>query len=213
MKIGVIGSGKIGGLVGRLLVQAGHPVLFSSRHPDTLQALVTSVGPGAQAGTPEEAAAFGEVLLVSIPFHALPELGRTLGAQLRGKIVLETGNPYPERDGDIARDVQASGRGTGPYVADWLPGARIVRAFNSVRSQTLEAEAHRPSPRVGIPLASDDADALDVASRLVRDAGFEPVVVGGLASSVQFDVGAPVYDSGMSAPELRAALGIEGMQE
>lgn len=208
MNIGVIGAGKIGGLVGRLLVQAGHPVLFSSRHHESLQAMVTSVGPGAQLGTPAEAAAFGEVLLVSVPFHALPDVGRTLGPALAGKVVLETGNPYPERDGDMAREVRASGRGTGPYVAEWLAGARVVRAFNSVAAQTLSDEAHRSPPRVGIPLASDDAEALEIASRLVRDAGFEPVIVGDLASSARFDVDTEVYGSGMSGPDLRKALGL-----
>ncbi|MBA2353676.1 MAG: NADPH-dependent F420 reductase [Luteitalea sp.] len=206
MNIGVIGAGKIGGLVGRLLVQAGHPVMFSSRHPESLQAMVTSAGPGAQLGTPEEAAAFGEVVLISVPFNALQELGRTLAAALAGKVVLDTGNPYPDRDGEMAREVVASGRGTGPFVAEALPGARVVRAFNTVRHDVLGDEAHRSPPRVGIPLASDDAEALEVASRLVRDAGFEPVVVGPLSSSVRFDVGAAVYNTGMSGPELRQAL-------
>jgi 8-hydroxy-5-deazaflavin:NADPH oxidoreductase len=208
MKIGVIGSGKIGGTVGTLWAQAGHQVMFSSRHPDTLDALVARAGSNASRGMPEDAARFGDVVLISVPFNALPELGRSLAKVLSGKVVLETGNPYPQRDGEMAKTVIDAGRGTGPFVAQWFPGVRIVRAFNSVWAQTLAKEAHRPPPRVGIPLASDDRPALEVAAGLVRDAGFDPVIVGGLDRAKSFDIGTPVYNTGMSGPDLRKALGI-----
>lgn len=208
MKIGIIGSGNIGGRVGTLWSQAGHEVLFSSRHPDNLDDLVHQAGAGARKGTPEEAIAFGDVILLSIPFVALPEFGRTMAQSLAGKVVLETANPYPNRDGEMAEEVLSSGQGTGPYLRDWFPGVRIVRAFNSVWDQTLTAEAHRTPPRVGVPLASDDADALQVAAALVTDAGFDPVVVGSLDRSREFDFGTPVYDTGMSGPDVRNALGL-----
>jgi 8-hydroxy-5-deazaflavin:NADPH oxidoreductase len=101
-----------------------------------------------------------------------------------------------------------SGRGTGPWVAEWFPGVRLVRAFNTVWDRTLAREAHRSPPRVGIPLASDDRQALEIAAALVRDAGFDPVIVGGLERSKEFDVGALVYDTGMSGPDVRHALGL-----
>jgi 8-hydroxy-5-deazaflavin:NADPH oxidoreductase len=206
MKIGIIGSGRIGGVVGRLWAQAGHEVTFASRHPEKLAPLLNGLGTQARIAAPDEAAGFGEVVLVSIPYHALEDLGRDLGGVLAGKVVLETGNPYPERDGAMAEVVRADPLGTGGHSPRALPGTRLVRAFNSVWDQTLVREAHRPDPKVGIPLAADDADALTVASGLVRDAGFEAVVVGPLARAKAFDVGAPVYNTGMSAPDLRAAL-------
>jgi predicted dinucleotide-binding enzyme len=122
------------------------------------------------------------------------------------KVVLETANPYPDRDGPMAEEVRQSGRGTGPHLREWFSGVRIVRAFSSVWDRTLATEAHRAAPRVGIPLASDYSDALEVAATLVTDAGFDPVIVGALDRSRDFDFGAPVYDTGMSGPDLRKAL-------
>jgi 8-hydroxy-5-deazaflavin:NADPH oxidoreductase len=206
MKIGVIGSGRIGGTLGTLWARAGHQVLFSSRHPDRLDNLVARAGSTASRGTVAEAARFGEVVLTAVPLLALPALGQALAADLHGKILLDVANPYPERDGDIARTVIDSGRGTGPFVAAWFPGVRVVRAFNTVWDKTLVKEAHRAPPRIGIPLASNDLAALEVAAALVRDAGFDPVIVGSLARSKEFDVGSPVYNTAMTAAELRSAL-------
>jgi predicted dinucleotide-binding enzyme len=208
MKIGVIGSGRIGSTVGRLWAEAGHQVVFASRHPERLDALVAGIGRAASRGRPDEAARFGDVLLVSVPFGALPELGREIAPLIAGKVVLETSNPYPDRDGAIARDVLDKGLGTGRFAREHLSGARVVRAFNSVWDRTLAKEAHRPDPKIGIPLAGDDAEALETAATLVRDAGFEPIVVGPLDEARRFDVGTPVYNTGMSAADIRAVLGL-----
>jgi 8-hydroxy-5-deazaflavin:NADPH oxidoreductase len=208
MNIGIVGSGKIGGVVGKLWARTGHHVRFSSRHPERLDALVAEAGPNASRGAIEETLSFGEVILLSIPYGSVERFGQEYGARLQGKIVVETGNPYPERDGAIAEEVLASDRGTGIWSAGWLPGTRLVRGFNSVWDRTLAKEAHRPEPRVGIPLASDDAKTLEIVARLVRDAGFDPVIVGPLARAREFDVGTPVYASNMSGPEVRHALGL-----
>jgi predicted dinucleotide-binding enzyme len=205
MKIGIIGTGRIGGTLAKLWVAAGHEVLMSSRHPDQLKPLAKALGPRARVGTPKEAAAFGDVVLVSVPYKALPELGRDLKAELAGKIVLDTCNPYPGRDGDMANEARK--KGTGVASPEFLPGTRLVRAFNAINAGSLASEAHRKAPLVGIPLAGDDAEALKVAQRLVTDAGFDPVVVGGLARAKDFDVGAPVYTKLLTAAELRKALG------
>ena len=209
MKIAVVGSGNIGGLIGKLWTRAGHEVCFSSRHPEKLDGLVAESGSKSSRGSIDDALAFGEVILLSIPYKAVREFGNAHGAQIAGKIVIETGNPYPARDGDLAKEVFDSKLGTGIWSARWLPGARVVRGFNTVWDETLAKEAHRPPPRLGIPLASDDAAALEVAARLVRDAGFDPVLVGPLARARDFDVGASVYDSDMSGPDVRKALGVE----
>ena len=121
---------------------------------------------------------------------------------------MDSAKPYPERDGAFARRAIAAGEGSGLPVARLLPGARFVRAFTSVYYKVLETEAHRAGDRVGIPLAGDDEAALAVAAGLARDAGFDPVVVGPLARAREFDPGTPVYNTGMSGPQLAQALGL-----
>jgi 8-hydroxy-5-deazaflavin:NADPH oxidoreductase len=206
LKIGIIGAGRIGGTLASLWAKAGHEVLVSSRHPEQLGDLVRSVGPKARAGTPREAAVFGDVVLVSVPYGALPQVGRDLSNELAGKIVLDTGNPYPERDGEMA--LEARRKGTGIASAEFLPGVRLVRAFNAIDFRSLKSEAHRAGKRVAIPIAADDQEALRVAARLVKDAGFQPVVVGSLARARLFDVGTSVYTQLLTADELKARLGL-----
>ena len=207
LKIGIVGTGHIGGALATLWVGAGHEVLMSSRHPQELQALAKSLGPRAHVGTPREAAQFGEVVLISVPYGALPQVGRDLKSELAGKIVLDTGNPYPERDGPMA--LEARRKGAGIASAEYLPGVRLVRAFNAINSGDLRGEAHRKGAPIAIPLAGDDSQALQVAEQLVRDAGFAPVVVGNLARAREFDVGTPVYTRLMTEPQLRQALGLK----
>ncbi len=180
LKIGIIGSGKIGSALGEIWLAAGHAVMFSSRHIEDDRALATRLGGKARAGTPEEAAAFGEVVLMAVPYKALPQLGRDLAAGIKGKPVLDACNPFVGRDGDIA--TWAREKGAGLASAELLPGAHIVRAFNAVSYARLPEIAQRKGGEpIGMPMAGDDAKAIAVASRLVRDAGFEPVVVGTLA--------------------------------
>lgn len=207
LKIGIIGTGEIGGTLATLWVKAGHEVLMSSRHPDKLRPLAQSLGPRAHVGTPREAALFGDVVLISIPYGALPQVGRDLRKELDGKIVLDTGNPYPQRDGEMA--VEARRKGTGVASAEYLPGVRLVRAFNAINSGDLKNEAHRKGEPIAIPLAGDDPQALQVAQRLVIDAGFAPVVVGPLSRAREFDVGTDVYTRLLTAPQLRRALGLK----
>jgi 8-hydroxy-5-deazaflavin:NADPH oxidoreductase len=205
LRIGVVGAGKIGGALATHWIKAGHEVLLSSRHPEELKGLAERLGPRARVGTPKEAAEFGEVVLVSVPYHAMPQIGRDLASVWKGKIVLDTGNPYPSRDGKMAEDARA--RGTGVTSPEYLPGVRLVRAFNAINHRDLVNEAHRAGDKVAIPLAGDDAEALAVAQRLVRDAGFDPVVVGPLSQAKAFDVGSKVYTELLTAAQLREALG------
>jgi len=206
MNIGVVGSGRLGGTVGELWVRAGHKVMFSSLDLEHDKALAARLGTGAHAGTSKEAAAFGEVLLIAVPYAALPQVGRDLGDALKGKIVLDACNPIPARDGEMA--IEARAKGTGVASPQFLPGARLVRAFNCVGYTSMKSEAHRAGEKLGIPLAGDDPAALKVAVRLVEDAGFEPVVVGGLARAKDFDAGTPIFGKAMTAAEVRRTLGI-----
>ena len=204
-KIGIIGSGRIGGTLGEFWAKAGYQVMFSDTNPDTVKALVDRV-PGSKSGTAQEAAAFGDAVLISVPYGALPGIGRDLGPTLKGKIVMDTGNPNPNRDGDMA--VAAKAKGTGIASAEYLPGVRLVRVFNSVPFMLLRSEAHRAGDKVGVPIAADDKDALQFAVQLVRDTGFEPVVVGGLARAKEFDSGTIVYGQALTAADIKQKLGL-----
>jgi predicted dinucleotide-binding enzyme len=206
LHIGIIGTGNIGGALARHWAKAGHELMISSRHPDQLQEMAKALGPKTRVGTSREAAAFGDVVLVSIPYGSMPQLGQDLQAELKGKIVLDTGNPYPSRDGPMAEEARR--KGTGVMSPQFLPGTRLVRAFNAINARPLTTESNRSGERYAIPLAGDDAEALKVAERLVRDAGFDPVVVGGLARAKDFDVGSPVYVKLLTAKELRKALNL-----
>lgn len=207
LKIGMIGSGRIGGTIGGLWVKAGHPVLFSSRHPEQLQRMVTELGPLARAGTVAEAIAFGDVLLVAVPYAALPEVGREHAAALRGKIVLDACNAVPGRDGEaLAQEVERDGIGLTSQ--KYLPGTRLVRAFNTMSYAIFAQEAHRPDPKLAIPIAGDDPEAVRIAVQLVRDAGFDPVEVGKLADARRFQRGQPGYGQRVSAAELKQKLAL-----
>jgi predicted dinucleotide-binding enzyme len=205
LRIGVIGAGSLDGTVGRLWVAAGHEVRFSSRHPEELEPMTRPLGLRASVGTPREVAAFGRVILVATPYDALPELGRDLQAALRGKVLLDATNP--PLSGGSALAVEARESGTGPTSAKYLPGARLVRAFSATDASAIERSAGQTSGKVAIPVAGDDADAVTVAVRLVRDAGCDPLVVGNLAA-VRFQRGNPGFRANTTLPELRQRLGL-----
>jgi predicted dinucleotide-binding enzyme len=202
--IGIIGAGHIGGTLAELWVKAGHPVIISSRHPEELKPLAQKLGPLCTVATPREAAEKGDVILISVPYSALPQIGKDYAKEMKGKVVLETGNPYPQRDGEMANDARK--RGTGVTSAEYLPGVKLVRAFNALRYQDLRSQSNRKGEKVAIPLAADDADAMSVAEQLVRDAGFDPVEVGPLSQAKLFDVGSDVYVQVLTANEMRRKL-------
>lgn len=204
MKIGIIGSGNIGSTVGTLWVKAGHQVLFSSRHPEQLKPLVDGLGHLARAGTVREALTFGDVVFIAVPYGAYPQLGKDYAKQFPGKIVLDAGNAVLVRDGEIAKPARENG--VGLTSAKLLAGARIVRAFNIMNFRKVANLSNRPEGRLAMPIAGDDQEALKVAAGLVRDAGFDPVEVGGLQRSKLFEQGGPLYGAEMSAQEMRERL-------
>lgn len=204
-KIGIIGAGQVGSTLGRLWIDSGHQVLFSSRHPNQLDELVSELGKRASAGSPADAARFGDIILLAVPYGALPQLGRDLAPLLRGKVILDATNPYPWRDGDPAR--LAEQQGAGVTSASYFPGAQLVRGFNSIDASAVASNANKTSPTIGIPLAGDDQAALAAASALVKDAGFEPVVVGPLASARLFQPGTALFQQVMTPAQLHSRLG------
>jgi predicted dinucleotide-binding enzyme len=206
--IGIIGAGNIGGALGALWIKAGHPVMFSSRNPDELSDLVAKLGPLAHAGTVAQAIAFGDVLFVAVPYAALPQIGSDYRAALKGKVVLDATNAVATRDGD-AITKEADTNGIGVTSQKYLAGTRVVRAFNITGAGVFTKESNRPDPKMAIPIAGDDAEAVRVADGLVRDAGFEPVLVGKLVEARKFQqrVG-PAYGQVGTAAELKQKLGM-----
>jgi predicted dinucleotide-binding enzyme len=193
LKIGTIGAGREGGALGTLVAKAGHPVMFSSRNPERLKDLVASAGPTARAGTVAEAVSFADVVLLVVPYPAIREIGRNYGEALAAKsLVLDVSNPSAGRDGEEIVKWVAEQGGAGLATAKLLPGAHLVRAFNAIGSGRLARDAHRPEERVGVPIAGDDPKAVDLATRLIREIGFEPVLVGGLAKGKYLVPGTPL---------------------
>ncbi len=182
-KIAMLGTGKVGQALGSVWVKAGHQVMFSSRNPDGLKAFAAGLGPSARVGTVAEAVAFADVIVLAVPYGALPQLGNDHAAAWAGKaLVMDTCNPFESRDGAVA--TAALAKGAGVYSAELLPGARIVRAFNAVPAARMSAGGTGAKGQpLGMPIGGDDPGALAIASALVRDTGFEPVVAGSLAFS------------------------------
>jgi predicted dinucleotide-binding enzyme len=206
MKIGVIGSGRIGTTLGGLWAKAGHEVMFSDRDPEQAKRAMQTAGPRARVGSVKEAASFGDAVLIAVPYAALPAVHGEVGSALNGKVVVDPNNPVPARDGEMA--VKAKEKGAAVSTAGLLPGARLVRSFNSWGYGLMQREANRPAPRMAMPVASDDPAALKVGVQLVSDAGFDPVPVDSLAASKAFDLGSPLSGQVLTAAELRKALSL-----
>jgi 8-hydroxy-5-deazaflavin:NADPH oxidoreductase len=185
MRIGILGAGNLGATAGRLFVLAGHEVaIANSRAPETLGGLVAELGDRARAGRVEDAAAFGEVVLVAIPFERYRELP---AATLAGKIVIDAMNDYSRGPG---------GTTSSELLAAHLPEARVVKAFNTMYWQLLRGYGHPPLPedRLVLFVAGDDRDAKARTASLIEEVGFAPVDTGGLAEgSRRQQPGAPIY--------------------
>jgi predicted dinucleotide-binding enzyme len=204
--IATIGAGREGGALGTLFAKNGHPVMFSSRHPEQLKDLIAEAGSQAKAGTVEEAIAFGDVVLLVVPYTAVKQIGQDYGAALAKKaLVMDVSNPIAKRDGDeLIKWVDEQG-GAGKATAALLPGARLVRAFNAIGFGKLAELSHRQGEPVGVPIAGDDQNAIVIASRLIKEVGFEPVVVGKLAMGKYLNVGTPL--AGVHTPaEIREIM-------
>ena len=210
MKIGIIGAGKIGATAARLFARAGHDVALSnSRGPRSLETVVAAINRDAgaeraRAATVDDAAAFGEVVLLAVPWRspeALPAAER-----VRGKIVIDAMNPYAPDFSIIDLGDSTSSEET----AKRLPGARLVKAFNTILWEHLGSQGHPELPRSerrAIFVAGDDAEAKAVVARLIEEIGFAPVDTGSLRDGGRRQQpGAPIYNRTMTAAEAERAL-------
>ncbi len=199
----------MGGALGALFVKAGYPVMFSSRHPENLKEMAARLGPLAQAGSVDQAIAFGEVIIMVVPYAALEGIGKAHGPALATKpLVMDVCNPIARRDGDaIVKWVNEQG-GAGLASAKLLPGSHIVRAFNAISYRKLPEDARRPGGPVGVPIAGDDPKAIALAEGLIRAIGFEPVLVGNLAFGKHLLPGTPLADEHTPAELRQIAAGL-----
>ncbi len=205
MKIGILGAGHIGKALARLLAEAGHEVgISNSRGPDTLRDLAEQLGHGVKAFTNEDAARFGELVIETVPFGHYADLP---AVQMNGKVVIDTANYYPERDGQI----DLGGLSESAFMARHMPGARVVKAFNAIHAAHLEVQGDTQKPlgeRRAIPVASYDAEAKAVVSTLIEEIGFAPVDNGDLEQSKSQQPGTPVYGPEFNVQQAREALGL-----
>jgi len=203
MKIGIIGAGYIARAVAAVAIKNGHEVMVSNtRGPDTLFSLIGTIG--CKAGSPEEAAAFGDIVLVAIPlknYLAAPV------APLEGKIVLDANNYYPQRDGRIG-ELDRDETTTSELLARHLPKSKIVKVFNAIRAADIENDG-RPAGSPGRrahPIAGDDAAAKKVVAGLLDQFGFDVVDAGRLAEGSRFQRDTPAYCVPLDSGKLQAAL-------
>ena len=205
MRIGLIGSGFIGGSVARQALRAGHEVILSnSRTPDTLADLVADLGPGATAALAAEAAAAGEIVVVTVPFKAYTDVPVE---PLAGKIVIDTNNYYFERDGHYAQ-LDAGSATVSGLLAAHLPTSRIVKAFNNIGWQPLLDDG-LPSGdpnRRALAIAGDDAEAKAAVTALIDSFGFDVVDAGPLVEGRRFERDKPAYGPRATAAELTEML-------
>jgi hypothetical protein len=203
--LGLIGAGNIGGQLARLAVARDVDVVISnSRGPETLTELVAELGPRARAGTATEAAEAGDIVVVTVP---LKNYTQVPVQALAGKIVIDTNNYYPQRDGQIAALDDESAT-VSELLQAHLPDAKVVKAFNNIMAADLTSDgAPAGSPnRRALPIAGDDGEAKRVVTELLDSYGFDAVDVGTLAEGWRFQRDTPAYVTRQNADELRANL-------
>ena len=203
--IGLIGAGHIGSQLARLAVANGYDVVVSnSRGPQTLSALVAELGPKARAATPAEAAASGDIVVVTIPLKSYRDVPV---APLAGKIVIDTNNYYPQRDGQIP-ELDNESTTTSELLQAHLPKSKVVKAFNHLyaASLTTDGQPAGSENRRALAIAGDDESAKAAVARLIDQFGFDVVDVGPLKESWRIQRDTPGYGPRRTAPELRKDL-------
>lgn len=206
VKIGVIGAGWLGGTVGKLLVKSGYEVFFSTRHPEELNGMAAELGPKAHVGTPKDAAAFADVVLIATPYSAIPQISADFLNELKGKIILDATNPPGYSMDSLAREAEANG--VAQTTAKYFPQSTLVRVFSAVDASAIESSYDRSSDKLGVPVASDDPNALKLAAALVEATGCDPVIVGDMNAARSFQRGGPGFRANTTAANLRRLLNV-----
>ena len=207
MKIGVIGSGNIGGNLGKHWAKVGHEVLFTSRHPEQLNQLVNEAGGKSKAVSLDEAwEANADVYLLAVPFKAIDRLSELYAGEYGNKVIIDATNPYPERDGEMAQEVRDSNRNASEYTAMKFGTAKTAKAFNTIYADHLKERAFRESDKLAIPFAAQDEDSKKITQQLIEDIGFDAVYVGGLEDTHIMDPDQKIYGKSTNRQELEEMM-------
>lgn len=207
MKIGIIGSGNIGGNLGKHWAQAGHKILFSSRHPDQLGNLVRTAGSNAKAVSVKDAfEAKADVYLLATPFKAIDKIAELYAGEYSDSIILDATNPYPKRDGDVAKDVRDANYNATEYTAMKFNTAKTAKAFNTIKAEDLRDKAFKIYDKISIPFAAQDFESRAVVKELIEDIGFDSVYVGNLSDTKIMDPEQEIYGMSVSKPALLNAI-------
>jgi len=203
MKIGIIGSGNIGGNLGKHWAQAGHNVLFSSRHPEELGSLAKEAGANAQAVSITKAfEAKADVYLLAMPFKAIDKISELYAGEYANSIILDATNPYPQRDGDMAKKVRDANYNASEYTAMKFNTAKTAKAFNTIKAEHLRDRAFRNQEKLSIPFAAQDPESKALVEELIETIGFDSVYIGNLSDSKIMDPEQEIYGMSVSKTEL-----------
>ncbi len=204
MKIGVIGSGNIGGNLGKHWAKAGHEVLFSSRHPEQLNSLVNETEGNAKAVSVTDAfEANADVYLLATPFEAIDTISELYAGEYGNKIIIDATNPYPERDGEMAQDVRDANYNATEYTATKFNTAKTAKAFNTIKAEDLKAKAFRETDKMAIPYAAQDEESKSIVRQLIQDIGFDPLYVGSLSDTDIMDPDQAIYGNSLTREDLQ----------
>lgn len=207
MKIGIIGSGKIGGTLGKHWASVGHKVLFCSRHPEALGSLVKAAGKNASAHTVEEVfEAKADVYVLAMPFAAIDRLSELYAGEYAESVILDVTNPYPERDGSMAQEVRDANYNASEYTATKFSTARTAKAFNTIRASDLKKRAFGTTEKLAVPFAAQDEKSKKVVQQLIEDIGFDAVYVGSLSDTKMMDPEEKLYGMSVDKKELIRAV-------
>ena len=204
MKIGIIGSGNIGGNLGKHWAKAGHQVLFSSRHPAELNTLVKEAGENAVAmSVTDTFEANADVYVLAMPFKAIDKIAELYAGEYGDKVIIDATNPYPERDGDMAQNVRDANYNASEYTAMKFATAKTVKAFNSIKAEHLRDRAFAKNHKLTIPYASQDLESRKIGKQLIEDIGFDALYVGNLSDTKVMDPDQALYGKSLERNELK----------
>jgi predicted dinucleotide-binding enzyme len=203
MKIGIIGSGNIGGNLGKHWAKAGHEVLFSSRNPAELGSLVKEANHDSKARSVTEAfEANADVYVLAMPFKGIDKIAELYAGEYADSIILDATNPYPERDGEMAQKVRDANYCASEYTAMKFSTARTAKAFNTIQAKHLKDRAFRTQDKLAIPFAAQDEESKHIVQQLIEDIGFDAVYVGNLSDTKAMDPDEKLYGVATGKNEL-----------
>ena len=204
MKIGIIGSGNIGGNLGKHWAKAGHEVLFSSRHPEELGSLIKEAGKNTKAVSVTEAfEANADAYLLAMPFKAIDKLSELYAGEYADKVIIDATNPYPERDGEMAQDVRDANYNASEYTAMKFSTATTAKAFNTIKAEHLRNRAFSETEKLAVPFAAQDHLSRDITKQLIEDIGFDALFIGTLDATEIMDPEHQIFGKSTTLSELR----------